>query len=491
VDDIESHYQLRIAGHRVTRTPPVVVLGGGACGMSAALELTRVGVPTVVLEREERVGGLCGTHERDGFRFDLGGHRFITANADIDRLVRELLGDDLLERRRSSVILNGGKRYKYPLELDDVLFQYGLVRGGQALASYLAETLRERVRPSEEATFRGWVSHRFGAELYKTFFGPYTQKLWGIPPEQISADWASQRISLPSLGDVALRLLRVPRPRARTYARRYLYPRKGIGQIFERCAAEITANGGKVRTGAEVVGLSLSGRRVRAVHFRDALGEHEITCRAVISSLSLPLLARMVGQMSSEVERSVTRLRFRAIRLMNVLLDGPAISPHTWMYVSEPRYLMARIQEPIHRSPEMAPAGATSLMLEIPCELGDETWRAGDDQIFARCLDDLRALGLGDLRSRTRGYFSTFVPEGYPIYHLGYDQDRRRALAHIAQFDGLVTSGRQGAFRYVFMDTAMEMGIAAARAVLADRSPADVADLDLGPGLHEAAAFTA
>ena len=459
--------------------------------MSAALELTRVGAPVVVLEREQRVGGLCGTHERDGFRFDLGGHRFITANAEIDRRVRGLMGGDLLERQRSSVILNGGQRYKYPLELDDVLFKYGLVRGGRALASYLGETLRERIRPSREVTFREWVSHRFGGNLYDTFFGPYTEKLWGIPPEQISADWASQRISLPSLADVALRLLRVPRPGARTYARRYLYPRRGIGQIFERCAARIAENGGEVRTGAEVTGLTVGAGRVRAVQWRDERGEHETACRSVISSVSLPLLARMLGRMGPAVERSVSRLRFRAIRLLNVLLDGPPVSPHTWMYVSEPEYLMARIQEPIHRSPEMAPPGATSLMLEIPCEMGDETWCAPDDEIYTRCLEDLRALGLGELRPRTRGYFSTFVPEGYPIYHLDYADDRARVLEHVGQFEGLLTGGRQGAFRYVFMDTAMEMGIAAAHAALAGSSSAELVDLGTSPRLLDVAAFTA
>jgi protoporphyrinogen oxidase len=471
--------------------PPVVVLGGGACGMSAALELARMGAPVVVLEREAQVGGLCGTHERDGFRFDLGGHRFITGNTEVDRLVRELVGSDLLERRRSSVILNGSKRYKYPLELDDVLRQYGLVRGSRALASYLMEGLRERVRPAKEVSFRDWVTHRFGRQLYETFFGPYTQKLWGIPPEDISCDWAEQRISLPSLADVLWRLLGIPRAAARTYARRYLYPRKGIGQIFERCAAEVERRGGEVRTDAEVIGLAVSGRRVRAVRFRDARGEHEIACRAVISTLSLPSLVGMLGRIPRNVAQSTQRLRFRGIRFLNLLLEGPPVSPHTWMYVSEPHYLMARIQEPIHRSPEMAPPGATSLMLEIPCDVEDEIWRASDGALFERCLDDLNDLGFGDLRTRTQGYFTTFVREGYPIYHVDYAMDRRVALAHVSGFEDLISCGRQGAFRYIFMDTAMEMGLTAARGIRAGRVTRQVVDLGATGGLHETRALTA
>src|SRR5215831_11964568 len=195
----------------------LVVLGGGACGMSAALEALSHRARVTVLEREPRVGGLCGTQERDGFRFDFGGHRFLTRSSEIHALVRDLVGDDLLLRQRSSVILNGGRRYRYPLELDDVVRQFGLRRGGRAMGSYLAERGRTWLRSEPETTFRDWVTHRFGADLYATFFGPYTAKLWGIAPETISADWAAQRISLPSLFDVALRLCGVRRPAVRTY----------------------------------------------------------------------------------------------------------------------------------------------------------------------------------------------------------------------------------------------------------------------------------
>ncbi|MHB8417528.1 MAG: FAD-dependent oxidoreductase [Myxococcales bacterium] len=474
-----------------SRQKKVVILGGGACGMSAALELSRHGASAIVVEREGRVGGLCGTHERDGFRFDFGGHRFITQNGAVDSLVRALVGDDLLERRRQSVVLNGGRRYRYPLELDDVVRQYGPVRSVRALASYLGEAVRQGVASRPDDSFEAWVTHRFGSELYRTFFGPYTAKLWGLSPEQISADWASQRISLPSLWDVALRLLGVPRPQARTYARNYRYPRRGIGQIFERFGQEIEKLGGEVRTEAEVVGLVVRRGRVRAVRFRDPRGEHEIACDAVISTLSLPALAGMLGKAAAEVERSAGRLRFRAIRLLNLMLEGGPVSSNTWMYVSEPQYLMARIQEPIQRSPEMAPPGRTSLMLEIPCAVGDGIWEAPDGALYERCLIDLQQLGFDDLRARTLGYFSAYVREGYPIYHLGYDEDRRRVLGHIGGFEGLISCGRQGAFRYIFMDTAMEMGLEAARAVLAGRSAAHVAELGADPRLHEARATTA
>ena len=470
----------------------LVILGGGACGMSAALEGLRLGGRVTVLEREPRVGGLCGTHVHRGFRFDFGGHRFLTRSSEIHALVRDLVGDDLLLRQRSSIILNGGRRYRYPLELDDVVRQFGFRRGGRAMGSYLAQRARQWLAPEPESTFRDWVTNRFGADLYSTFFGPYTAKLWGVAPETISADWAAQRISLPSLADVALRLAGVHRGRPRTYARRYLYPRLGIGEIFERCADRIADGGGAVLTGAVVTGVDRTGDRVRAVHYRHDGKEHELACDAVVSTLSLPALLQMLGRAPLGAERAARRLRFRGIRLLNLLLSGPPVSAHTWMYVSEPQYLAARIQEPCHRSPDMVPPGCTSLMLEIPCDVGDATWSAPDEVIYERCLDDLRKLGLPPLRERTLDYFSSFVREGYPIYHLGYDADRSEVLGHIASLANVLSCGRQGAFRYIFMDTAMEMGKLAARSLLAGGpSRKQVIEVDNERAYREAQAMTA
>ena len=470
----------------------LVILGGGACGMSAALEGLRLGAQVTVLEREPRVGGLCGTHVHQGFRFDFGGHRFLTRSSEIHALVRDLVGDDLLLRQRSSIILNRGRRYRYPLELDDVVRQFGLARGGRAMGSYLLQRGRRWLAPEAETTFRDWVTNRFGADLYATFFGPYTAKLWGVAPEAISADWAAQRISLPSLADVALRLCGVQRGQPRTYARRYLYPRLGIGEIFERCAERIAERGGGVRTGAVVTGVDRAGDRVRAVRYQHEGREHELACDAVVSTLSLPALTAMLGRTPMPVLRAARRLRFRGIRLLNLLLSGPPVSPHTWMYVSEPQYLAARIQEPCHRSPDMAPPGCTSLMLEIPCDVGDAIWTAPDGVIYERCLDDLRKLGLPPLRERTLGYFSSFVREGYPIYHLGYDADRAQVLSHIERFDNVLSCGRQGAFRYIFMDTAMEMGRLAARSLLAGGPERkQVIEVDNERAYREAQAMTA
>jgi protoporphyrinogen oxidase len=473
-------------------TGPVVILGGGPCGLSAAWELAARGVPVVVLERESLPGGLCATVEHQGWRFDLGGHRFLSSSPELVDRVKKLLGDSLLLAQRKSVVLLGGKTFQYPLEAQDLVQNLGLGKNLEALLQYGLSSLRRLGHPEPE-DFAGWVRSRFGETLYQMFFGPYTEKLWGLPAERISSDWASQRISLLSLGDVALRLFGLRRSATRSYARGYFYPERGIGQIFHAMAEDITANGGEVRYQREVVGLDTHGNRVIAVRARGPQGEEVIPARAVLSTASLPALVSWLRPDAPlALRRDIASLRFRALRFFNILLDMPDLSPNTWMYVAEPRYFMSRIQEPKRRSPHSAPPGKTSVMIEIPCNEGDELWSMSDEELFPRVVRDLASLGF-DIGGKSLGYFSTRVKEGYPVYHVGYTAPRERLLEEAMRFQNLFTAGRQGAFRYVFMDTAMEMGIQAARAIARTDLGArrKVASMGAGKGLIEAAAVTA
>lgn len=454
---------------RGSRPPRVVIIGGGACGMSAAWELAEHGVLPTVLEREVRPGGLCATHERGGYRFDLGGHRFISRSGELVRRVTALLGEELLVRQRSSVILHGGRRYQYPLAAENLLRNLRPTEGLRAVASFLSARAHARLSPPPDRSFEDWVTARFGRYLYDLFFGPYTEKLWGIPPSQLSADWAAERISLLDLGQALRALLGVARGRPRTYARRYYYPRLGIGHLFEAMANDITARGATLRLGAQVTGLARDRKgRVGEVRYRDADGrEQALPCDYLISTAGLETVARWLRPGDAAVGAHAAALRYRAVRFLNIPLERPEVSPHTWMYVSEPRHLATRIQEPRHRSPDMAPPGRSSLMLEIPCDVGDAVWRAGDEELLSRCVRDLEELGVRGVFEEARGVFSTFVEQGYPVYDLGYRQHRDALLFALASSENVLSCGRQGTFRYIFMDVAMEMGIAAARQVLA------------------------
>jgi protoporphyrinogen oxidase len=419
-----------------------------------------------VIEREPMVGGLCATHEQDGWRFDLGGHRFVSGDAALSRRLEQLLGDDLLVCERQSVVLHEGRRFRYPLEAVDLVRSLGVRENTRALAGWAAARARAHLWPPEERSFEEWVVSRFGRPLYDTFFGPYTHKLWGIHPSLISADWAQERISLLDLQDVALRLLGLRRTPVRTYARRYRYPRLGMGQLYRAIADEVRARGGEVLTGMRVVGLDLAGERVSAVLVQGPRGPERIPAGEILSTLPLPAISRMLRpDAPSALESARRRLRFRALAFVNLMLRRRNFSENTWMYIASGDLTMSRIQEPKRRSRWMAPEGRTSLMLEVPCDVGDGTWGASDRDLRARMLSELDVLGfhVSDVLSS----FVVRVAHGYPVYHLGYERDRQALLADVASFVNVRTAGRQGLFRYVFMDAAMQMGMKAAIQMLA------------------------
>jgi protoporphyrinogen oxidase len=405
--------------------------------------------------------------------------------------VQRLLGAELLEQERRSIVLHEDRRFRYPLEATDLVRNLGVRDNVLALASFVRARLSHRVAPRQDPSFEDWVTARFGKALYDRFFGPYTAKLWGIHPSRISADWAAERISLLDLKDVALRLARLRRTPSRTYARRYLYPRLGMGQLYRIVADDIVRRGGVVRTRARVVGIESDGERARAVRVETDQGPERIPVGELLSTIPLPELVRILRPaLPGDLDRRARGMRFRALTFVNLMLSRRDFSENTWMYVASGALKTSRIQEPKRRSAWMAPPGRTSLMLEVPCDVGDATWRATMDDLRDGGVRELGALGfrVDDILDA----FTVRVAHGYPVYHLGYDRDRRALLGEVSRFANVRTAGRQGLFRYVFMDAAMRMGVQAAEQMLAGRrDPAALDAIGRSTQVLESAALTA
>jgi protoporphyrinogen oxidase len=434
----------------------VVVLGGGPAGLAAAWELASHRASVLVIEKHSRTGGLCRTDRRDGFSFDQGGHRFITRDQELFERVTSLLEDRLHVAERRSVIRIGEREYRYPLEIGEVLRGEGPLRIARILGSYLAARLLGR---RETPSFEDWVKRHFGHELYSRFFEPYTKKLWGLPPSELSSDWAGQRIAKLSMKTVVQRALGLATHAPRTFAGKYCYPRRGIGEIFEAVEAEIRRLGGKVMTGVEAKAIRPGADC--AVELEGPRGRFEVRCRHVISTIPLPALAAALP--GGEAQRAAAaKLRFRSLRFLNLLLDGPPAADKTWIYVPEGRFLMTRVQIPIQRSAGNCPPGRSSLQLEIPCTRGDAVWTAPHQEILERGLKDLDAIGL-EVRPALLGSFDAFAEHAYPIYQRGYQEHRGALLGWVASIPQVQTCGRQGRFNYIFFDRAMREGIDAAR----------------------------
>ena len=239
---------------------PTVVLGAGPAGLTAGYVLVRQGLPVIVLEAHEKVGGLAMTEERDGYRFDLGGHRFFTKSHEVDALWHEVLGDEFLVRPRLSRIYWNKRFLDYPLRGPDVIRKLGPVELSRALASYLVAAAKPK---GDEESLEEWVSNRFGKRLFTLFFKTYTEKVWGVPTSELRAEWAAQRIKGLSFFSAARAAFFGNKDnKVKSLISEFHYPRYGPGQMWEAMTGEIRGLGGEVRTETPVERLVVEDGRI-------------------------------------------------------------------------------------------------------------------------------------------------------------------------------------------------------------------------------------
>jgi protoporphyrinogen oxidase len=446
-----------------------IILGGGPAGLTAAWVLTREGIPAVVLEQDPQlVGGIARTVERDGYRFDIGGHRFFTKSAEINRLWEEILGDELRECPRLSRIFYRGRFFNYPLEALDAFLKLGPWETVRVLASYLRAKARP-IRP--ELSFQDWVSNRFGRRLFSIFFKSYTEKVWGIPCSEISADWAAQRIKGLSLRAAILHALglRPAQPTAKTLLTRFRYPRLGPGQMWETATEQIRARGGEVLLDRRVEEIRWTNDRVLSVAGRDASGDPwKVTGDQFISSIALrDLILGMRPPPPPDVLEAACRLRYRDFLSVCLVIDRAEIFPDTWIYIHEPNVRVGRIQNYKNWSRAMVPDPAkTVLGLEYFCFEGDEFWKRSDAELNAQAEREAIEIGLVKPGEIQRAHIVR-LPKAYPIY----DRDYRARLdvirAWLGRISNLQPVGRNGLHAYNNQDHSMMTAMLASHNILA------------------------
>jgi protoporphyrinogen oxidase len=451
---------------------PVVVIGAGPAGLTAALQLAQLGVPVLVVEANPRVGGLAQTIEYKGFRFDIGGHRFYTKVPAVRDLWRSMLGRDFIRRPRLSRIFFDGKFFDYPLKPLVTLRTLGLRRSAAILLSYLWARLRP-VRP--EVSFEDWVINRFGRRLYRTFFEAYTEKVWGIPCRSISARWAAQRIQGLSLRTALVNMLAPARARRRTTVKTLIdefdYPRLGPGMMWDAFAARIEALGGTVMLDARVTRLVHDGGTVDSVQIERGGERFMQPASGVISTMPLRHLVSSLGPSTPpEVAEASRRLRYRDFITVAVIVDRADVFPDNWIYVHDPAVKVGRIQNFKNWSRDMVPdQSKTCLGLEYFCSAGDEIASQSDEQLTALARRELALIGLVQPEWIVDATVVR-VPKAYPVYDATYQLARNAVRDHLRGFTNLQTIGRNGTHTYNNQDHSMVMGMLAVRNLLGERN---------------------
>lgn len=428
---------------------PVGVLGAGPAGLTASYLLAGAGVPSVLFEADDQVGGLSRTVVRDGYRFDLGGHRFFTKSQEVEALWREVLGDELLTRPRLSRIRWRGRYIDYPLRLTDVMRKVGPAELARCGASYSAA----KIRPTREAeTFDEWVTDRFGKRLFELFFKSYTEKVWGVPTTELRAEWAAQRIRDLSFGRAARAALLGDGKEVRTLIEEFLYPRLGPGQMWETMAAKTVRLGGELRLSEPVERLRREEGGITSVETTRG----EIPVGSVISSLPLPEVAQMLDPAPpADVMKAAAGLRHRDFLTVALAIEGADLFPDNWIYVHDPGVRVGRIQNFRSWSPWMVPfEEMTCVGLEYFCFEGDDLWSMDDDDLVSLAASELERIGLARAQVVERGWVVR-VPKAYPIYDEFYAERVATIRAHLGSIPNLQQVGRNGLHRYNNSDHSM------------------------------------
>lgn len=448
-------------------TGDVIICGGGLAGLAAGHALAGAGREVIVLERESRVGGLARTLEHRGQRFDLGGHRLITDNECVRELVRDVVHEPLLRVSRSSKILLDGRRVEYPLRPLDAVSGLGTVAMLRMLGGYLASQLMPHARRRPVVSLEDWVVRHYGRPAFALFFRPYSEKVWGLDCERISADWVEQRIQGLTLGAAIRRaLLRTAARGPRTLAGEFLYPARGIGSIADGLSAAI-GRYGRVHTDSVVTRIVHHAGRIEHVAVDHGGRTTLYDAPDFVSSLPLPTLVRSLSPAPpAQVLAAAARLRFRDLILVAVRIARERATDETWIYVPDKAFSFGRVHEPKNWSAHMGAGGRTLLVTEHFCRRGDTVWGSDDDALLERTIADLDALGLIRRHEALDGVVVR-VPNAYPQFEVGYAEARRVLMHYLAGFANLQVVGRTGAFRYHNMDHALESGLEAAGTLLA------------------------
>lgn len=452
----------------VMNNDSVVIFGGGLAGLSTGYVLAQNGRDVCVLEGGAVVGGLSKTIVHQSFLFDLGGHRFLTTNKKIEKLVLDLLGDEYLLVSRTSKIYMFDRYFDYPLKPANAIFGLGLGTTIHILFDYCKEKIANIFRTPQMVSLEDWIVSQFGRKMFDIYFKGYSEKVWGIDCANISQEWIAQRINGLSLWEaIKNALFKVSGRKILTLTDEFYYPRLGIGRISDRFQEEIDREN-VVKTNTRVVQVNHSDFQITDVVARNGTATDNIKGGQFVSSIPLTTLVQsMQPPPPADILEAAAQLRFRDLVIVTIMLDTDQVMDLTWLYLPGDDIPFGRIHEPKNWSPHMAPEGKTHLVIEYFCFQGDAIWNASDKELTDLTVKHLEKL---DFITADEVLDSVILREqkAYPLFAVGYTVHYDKLLNYLQKFTNLHIIGRSGKFKYYNMDHAIESGVEAAEEILAD-----------------------
>lgn len=448
----------------------VVIIGAGPAGLTAAYQLCKEGVDSVVLEKDDCVGGISRTVNYKGYLFDIGGHRFFTKVKAVDEMWREVLGEKkFLRRSRLSRIYYDKKFFFYPLKATNALLGLGILNSFLMLGSYV----KAQIFPiKNEISFEDWICNRFGRRLFNTFFKTYTEKVWGIPCNEISADWAAQRIKgLSLISTIKNAMLSGQNTNngeiIKTLIDAFDYPEKGPGQMWETVADSIQTKNSELKMKSSVEKILLKDGKIHALEIESG-GQREIVEGThFISSMPMrELVKKIEPPPPAKVVEAAEKLGYRDFLTVSLIVNKADLFQDNWIYIHDSSVKVGRIQNFKNWSPQMVPdPNKTCLGLEYFCFEADGLWNMPDDDLIALARKELGLLGLVDPQDVEDGAVVR-MPKAYPVYDAVYADAVNVIRDYVESLGNLYLVGRNGMHKYNNQDHSMLTAMLAVKNIL-------------------------
>lgn len=443
------------------------VIGAGAAGITAAYELAKGGADVEVFEAGDSVGGLARTFELWGQKVDLGPHRFFSNDLRVNKLWLEVVGQDYDMVDRLTRIYYKKRFFHYPLKPTNALWNMGVFNAARCMTSYFKEKVVPSFDPKKNETFESWVVTRFGRRLFEMFFKSYSEKLWGIPCDQLDADFAAQRIKKFSLGEAIKSALGLGKGKHKTLVDQFAYPYEGTGVVYERMAQAVRQRGGKVHLKTPVKRILHDNRQVTGLELTDQSQHH---FDAIISTMPMTLMVKGLGELPAEVEKAVDALKFRNTILVYLHVGGKDLFQDQWLYVHSPDLGTGRVTNFRNWVPQiLGKSENTILALEYWCYDQDPIWTSDDSQLIATATREIQSTGLIGSAPVLDGHVVR-IRRCYPVYERGYKQNLEPVVDFLKSFRNLIPIGRYGSFKYNNQDHSILMGLLAAENLLQNKS---------------------
>lgn len=474
----------------------VVIIGAGPAGLTAAYLLSKHHIAVTILEADPTyVGGIARTAKYKEFCFDIGGHRFFSKAKEVEDLWSEILPDDMLDRPRSSRIYYRGKFFSYPLKPFEALWKLGLIESICCVTSYLKQRLAPIKKPKN---FSDWVTNHFGQRLFNIFFKTYTEKVWGMRCQDISADWAAQRIKGLSLTKAVTNALLPSLQRStdkkqviKTLIDHFRYPRKGPGMLWEACAERVVQANGQLHLGERVYRCQykVDEECVWQIDTIDSHGvTHQYQATHLISSAPLRELVcdYLEPALPSPVLKAASALKYRDFLMVVLILRDRKQFNDNWIYVHDASVEVARIQNFKSWSPDMVPDDSLCCFgMEYFCFKDDQTWSATDQVLIEKAKKEIIQLGLAIEDDIIDG---TVVRQekAYPVYDHEYQQHVELVKNALAErFPTLYLVGRNGMHKYNNQDHSMMTAMLTVANIVAEKKQFDVWAVNQDAEYHE------